>query len=342
MARWKADSRLIVRFVMRMCRRHQYALVAATGLVAVASSGCVVNNLSTTDRLKNGLVIVLPGIEGRSKYNADILKGLNDGGVPCAIEIYDWGTLVPLGSLVNLVALERNRAEAKRIADRIVQYHQDYPDRPVHLVGHSGGAGVAVLALEALPHGCNVRSALLLAAALSPDYDLTKALSHTDAGIWNFYSDSDVGYLQVGTSLFGTIDRRHTRAAGAVGFKPARTVGSTPSSGQKLYAKLHNVGYRPTMSDAGNRGGHAGWTKRSFVALWLAPVILATSDSRMGYEIPFDDRVEEELSRQRRTPSSLPAVTSRPLTSTDMGPSLPLQVVRQADEEPTKTSNTTP
>jgi hypothetical protein len=65
LARWKADSRLIVWFDMRMCGCRQYALVAGIGLVIVASSGCVVNNLSTTDRLKNGLVIVLPGIEGQ-------------------------------------------------------------------------------------------------------------------------------------------------------------------------------------------------------------------------------------------------------------------------------------
>jgi pimeloyl-ACP methyl ester carboxylesterase len=271
----------------------------------------MVGNLSATERLKNGLVVVLPGIEGRSKYNADILKGLNDGGVPCAIEIYDWGTIVPLGALVNLAALDRNREQARQIAQRIVQYQQDYPDRPVHLVGHSGGGGVAVLALEALPPGHTVTSCLLLAAAISPDYDLTNALNHADEGVWNFYSDSDVGYLQVGTSLFGTIDRRHTRAAGAVGFKPRHPT-TWRSRDTGAYAKLHSIAYKSSMADAGNRGGHAGWTHRRFVSIWLAPIILATSDGRAGYQIPFDDRLREQILVEKGTPSTAPSPSSTP------------------------------
>jgi pimeloyl-ACP methyl ester carboxylesterase len=286
----------------------------ASALATWASSGCVVGNLTTADRMKNGLVLILPGIEGRSKYNADLLRGLDEGGVPCAIEIFDWGTIVPLGGLVNLVALDRNRDQARHIADRIVQYQQDYPDRPVHLVGHSGGGGLAVLALEALPPGRKVNSATLLAAAISPDYDLTRALNHTEAGIWNFYSNFDVGYLTVGTSFFGTIDRRHTRAAGAVGFKPRPATGSRPGA-ENAYARLHSVSYKSIMAEAGNRGSHAGWTNRRFVALWIAPVILASSDARAGYYLSLDDRADVTRSAEPTAPSSRPSTgpaTTRP------------------------------
>ncbi len=268
--------------------------MVAVLLAVGANSGCVVSHLATADRMRNGLVIVLPGIEGRSKYNVDIARGLADGGVPCAIEIFDWGTGLPLGGLVNLVSLERNRRQAGLVADRIVEYQRDYPGRGVHLVGHSGGGGLAVLTLEALPPGTRATSAVLLAAAVSPDHDLTRALTRTEKGIWNFYTNTDIGYLQVGTGLFGTIDRKHTRAAGAVGFRrPARASARTV----RAYEKLHSVRYKPTMFYTGHRGGHTGWTDREFVAVWLAPVILAAGDSRAGYHIALDDRLEPKPTR---------------------------------------------
>ena len=43
-----------------------------------------------SERLNRGLVIALPGIEGRSKLNEDICRGLDEGGVSWAIELYDW------------------------------------------------------------------------------------------------------------------------------------------------------------------------------------------------------------------------------------------------------------
>ncbi len=269
-------------------------------------------NLGSTDRLRNGLVLILPGIEGRSKYNSDILAGLNDGGVSCAIEIYDWTTILPMGALLNLTAIDRNKEQARLIAQRVVEYQNDYPERPVHMIGHSGGGGLAVLTLEALPPGHKVNSAILLAAAISPEYDLAKALSNTEAGIWNFYSNSDTGYLKVGTSLFGTIDRRHTRAAGAVGF---RTPSTTRADTKNLYAKLHSVGYRDLMAYAGNRGSHAGWTDRRFVALWLAPVILTAGDGRAGYEIALDDSIEKKVGSDKWVITVAPKPTTAPTTT---------------------------
>ena len=303
-------------------------ILAAIVLTAGASGGCVVHGLSTADRMKCGLVIVLPGIEGRSKYNVGIARGLYDGGVPCAIEIYDWGTGNPL---VNLVALERNRGQARRIADRVLEYQRDYVGRPVHLVGHSGGGGLAVLALEALPPGARVTSAVLLAAAVSPDHDLTRALNHTEVGIWNFYSRSDIGYLRLGTGVFGTIDRKRTSAAGAVGFKQPDP--RTRKAATRAYEKLHSVAYKETMGSSGHGGGHTGWTDQQFVAEWLAPVILAASDGRAGYTIPLDDRLSAKTARARAATSS----TSRPTGPTSHAvprPSLTGQPNGQSSSSP--------
>ena len=168
-------------------------------------TGCTVADLATADRYSNGLVVVLPGIEGRSIYNVNIARGLADGHVKSAIEIFDWGLGTPGGFLVNLTALERNRRQAEKLARRIVRYQEAFPGRPVHLIGHSGGAGIVVLALDALPEGRRVTAAYLLAAAVAPDHDLTVTLEHSELGIWNFYSPKDVGFLAVGTSVFGLL-----------------------------------------------------------------------------------------------------------------------------------------
>ena len=48
------------------------------------------------------------------------------------------------------MGLSRNRQQATLLAERIRQYQRQYPDRPVHLVAHSGGAGIAAMAMERL------------------------------------------------------------------------------------------------------------------------------------------------------------------------------------------------
>ena len=51
-----------------------------------------IDHLDNADRQASGLVLVLPGIEGRSTLNLDIAQGLVDGGVPLAVEVHDWTT----------------------------------------------------------------------------------------------------------------------------------------------------------------------------------------------------------------------------------------------------------
>ncbi len=178
----------------------------------------------------------------------------------------------------NLSALERNRHEANKIASKIVKYQERHPNRPVHIIGHSGGGGVAVLTLEALPADHGITSAILLAPAISPDYDLRRALRRTEEGIWNFYSRYDVGFLRAGTTFMGTIDGQHTSAAGAVGFQmPPGFDGDD----RNLYAsRLRQQGYSRKMADSGHTGSHTGWAGRQFVSEWLCPIMLSQMKKR--------------------------------------------------------------
>jgi pimeloyl-ACP methyl ester carboxylesterase len=252
-------------------------------VLAPLLTGCgrTSRSLRTEGRYDKGLVIVLPGIEGQSTWNRNIAKGLARGGVESAIEIYDWTTGTVLLFAVNLRALERNKAEARRVAERIMDYQDRYPGRPVHLFGHSGGGGEAVLILEALPPKRKISAAFLLAAAIGPEYDLRRALRRTEYGIYNFYSPYDIGFLKAGTTMMGTIDGRHTSAAGNRGFK---IPWGMDSEGRRLYGeKLHQQIWIRKMRNSGHRGGHFGWADPRFVADWLAPIVLSQVDATVRY-----------------------------------------------------------
>ena len=93
------------------------------------------------------------------------------------------------------------------------------PKLEITLTSHSGGTGIAVWALEKMPEGMQVQTLVLLASALSPDYDLSKALRHVRGKAYVFYSQNDQVVLGAGTRLFGTIDGVKSDAAGLIGFR---------------------------------------------------------------------------------------------------------------------------
>jgi pimeloyl-ACP methyl ester carboxylesterase len=233
--------------------------------------GALLNDLRTPERLDQGLVLVLPGIEGESCLNHSIARGLADGGVGAAIEIFDWTTGVILLFLYHLRSKKRHVLQAERLVRRIMDYQQSHPGRPVHLVGHSGGAAMVVLALERLPPEHKVASAILLQSAMSPDHDLTTALDRTECGIWNFRSPWDAFFLGAGTWVAGTLDGPHQKAAGMVGFR-------TPLGLHDVYAaRLHDVAFRPGMVADFNFGGHLSVTSRPFIANHVAPILLSAT-----------------------------------------------------------------
>ena len=188
----------------------------------LATTGCEELSYGSPERMARGLVIILPGIEGESMANHEIRRGLARGGIDYALVIHNWGFPIPgIGLLVNQTDVEGNRRAADTLAQRIAVYQTDYPDRPVFLVGHSGGGGVAVFALEALSRtggGKPVEAAFLLSASLSASYPLDGALRMTKRGIVNVSNRDDVVLLGSGTATFGNIDGGHGDSCGRTGF----------------------------------------------------------------------------------------------------------------------------
>jgi pimeloyl-ACP methyl ester carboxylesterase len=229
------------------------------------------------ERLNRGYTLVLPGISGVHPGEHGIVTGLRSASVPSAIEFHDWTTGAPR-LFYHLCGLERNRAEARKIAAKIVAYHERYPGRPVHLIGFSGGGGVVVLVLEALPPDHSVTRAILLAPSLANDYDLRLAMSRTEQGIHNFYSPWDVPFLMVLSTAAGNTDGRHSLPAGAVGFHVPKTLDA--SQRQAYQERLPQQRYQLAMLRDGHTGGHVGWTVPAFVARQVAPLIGPSAEAQ--------------------------------------------------------------
>lgn len=225
--------------------------------------------LDTDTRRNAGLVIVLPGIEGYSRLNRHIAQGLDQGGVPYAIEIYDW-TYGWCWQLWSLRSRRRHTEQATLLAGKIAAYQNEYPGRPVYLVGHSGGGALIAYILDMLEPGRLITGAVMLVPAISPDYSMSRAVSRTQRGLWNFCTRGDVLFLGVGTLLCGTLDGKHCVSAGNKGFHPR--VVQEAAHGDS--AVLRNIPYRWEMFPAGNWGGHLSVTSPRFIARDVAPLLL--------------------------------------------------------------------
>ena len=208
----------------------------------------------------------LPGIAGERRVDHELIHGFQQAGYDGKARIYDWTEHDP--GLDALLAYERNHREAQKVADIIAdQFHAD-PDSRIILTGHSGGTGLVVWALEDLPDDVKVQSVFLLASALSPEYDLTKALRHVRGNVYVFSSLGDSLVLGTGTRLFGTIDGIKSEAAGLAGFVMPK------GADRELYAKLVSEPYQKQWLNFGHVGNHIGCMNRMFVANVMAPLLL--------------------------------------------------------------------
>jgi pimeloyl-ACP methyl ester carboxylesterase len=229
----------------------------------------------TQERLEAGLVVSLDGVGGYNWGPKWLRAGLDEAGIAAAIVIYDWSK-GPKGMFVaDLVDEARNHAAAKDLAQMVETYTSAMPNRPVTLIGHSGGTAIVVWALENLPEGIQVERAILMAPALAPDYDLSKALRHVRSRLYVMYSYADVPLMAAGTAVFGTMDRQHSVSAGLVGFKMPANV--EPAE-RAQYLKVRQIPWTISLIKTGHLGGHMGWTSTRFARDFLAPILTGKTD----------------------------------------------------------------
>ena len=248
-----------------MRRTGLYNVVFPIVLLVVASTGCAVRRpLRSMD--PKPVLIHLPGIAGDNVFERAYLRALRDGGLDAEPRLYDWTRRQFLIS--NLRAYDHNRARARELARQIADLRAAQPHRPILLTCDSGGAGPTVWALEALPPDVHVDGVVLVAPALSADYDLSAALSRVRGRMVAFTSPGDLLILDWGTRVFGTIDGKRVPAAGRGGFvKP-------PTADDDQYDKLVQMPYRAAwFGRYGHWGGHVGAMNPRFASGLLAPLL---------------------------------------------------------------------
>lgn len=246
-------------------RPPQRTLLAVSLLVCIATAGCARFAAPTQAELERGYILFLPGVAGTESSMIHLAEGLREAGIDRAIDFDVWGDK-PFAELKNVRSLELNRKRAAERAAKVAAYQREYPGSPIHIVGFSGGGGIALFLCEALPAEVRVDRVILLAGAVSPEYDLAPALRHCRGGIVNIHSDRDWFDGGMLTRTFGTMDRKYSFTAGHVGFRDA-------AGGLLEMDGLTQIAWTPAWRALGHNGSHLGCNARAWSREILAPLL---------------------------------------------------------------------
>jgi hypothetical protein len=219
---------------------------------------------------KPGVVIVVSGVGGLDFAGLAAQWSLPRAGVRHEIREFLWTH--GKGHYFRDLQDTRNCLQkADELAQEVRRLKAADPERPIFLIGKSGGSGLVLAAAEQLPRG-TVERIILLSAAVSASYDIRPALRATKFELVSFYSPLDRVVLDWGTRNFGTIDRYYGPSAGFRGFMVPR---NPTEEDQQLYNRLVQLPWNPKMILEGHTGGHLGTSMPAFmskeVAPWLKP-----------------------------------------------------------------------
>lgn len=244
-----------------MPRKHWLALLLVLGGASTPLAA-----RESEEACPPGIVFVVGGVGGLDPLQTFAPWALPRAGVPHEIERFIWthGKCRPLRDLQDVRYL---LAQADRLVERVCEERKRHPDRPIYLLGHSAGAGIALAAAEKLPPA-SIERIILLAPAVSPDYDLRGALRAARHEVVSFNSTYDRFCLDLCTTLFGTVDRFYGPAAGLDGFRiPAKL----DEEGERLYRRLVQVPWRMEMIWKCTDGFHNGACMPMYLAQMIAP-----------------------------------------------------------------------
>jgi pimeloyl-ACP methyl ester carboxylesterase len=209
----------------------------------------------------SGLVLVADGIGGLHLCAVALKYVMGAQGSPHVVRLHSWGH--GFGRwFADLTDVAHLQIQADLLVDQVKEWHIKRPGTPIFLVGKSGGTGVVVRALEQLEPD-TIEAVVLLAAALSPEYDLSRALAAVRHETIAYWSPLDVFILGIGTSIFGTIDRKRSVSAGLVGFKCDSIKNE----------KFHQIRWQPKMIMTGHFGGHVGPDSPAFLRKYVVPYL---------------------------------------------------------------------
>jgi pimeloyl-ACP methyl ester carboxylesterase len=251
---------------MSATRSIRPGLAAAALLVALAAGRAAGQEREAPPAVRPGTVLTVEGIGGIDMLGHNAAIAFRKAGLPHEVRRFNW-THGTGRYLKDLQDTENLFKKADELAEELLRLRREDPDRPVYVVAKSAGTGAALFALERLPPG-TVDRVILISPAVSPTFDLRRALRATRGEIVSFHSRNDQFILNWGTSHFGTADRHYGPGAGLYGFQ---VPGDLDEEGRALYRRLVQVGWTPRMLLEGYPGTHAGTSQPGFLGSEVAP-----------------------------------------------------------------------
>ena len=226
------------------------------------------------------VLFLLDGVGGLQAGPLLARRALRLEGLICGTILYSWQYGVPGEIWTDLMWLRRNRVVAAKLTRKLLAFRRSNPETRIHMLAFSGGAGIAVFACEQLDGRSLIDTLILAGPALSPDYNLGRALRAVTR-CYALISHRDTWILGVGTRLFGTIDRFHCAAAGKVGFRIPAGLSSEDS---QAYNRLREIPWSPALGRLGHHGGHTSWASVAFLRRHL-PSMLDGSPALPSHEL---------------------------------------------------------
>jgi hypothetical protein len=216
-----------------------------------------------------GVVFTADGAGGFHTASYNLRRALEDAGLPLGVETVRWSH--GYGRIAaDLFDRTHQRAAGRELAERVAAFRCDHPGVAVYLFGHSAGCQVVLSATEALPPDSLTRI-LLLAPAVSPEYDLRPALRAARGGVDVFHSERDVFFLGAAVALAGTTDGRFGQsAAGRTGFH----VAAQAPEDVALYGRLRQHPWDLCVAWTGNHGGHYSVYRPEFLRAYVLPLLV--------------------------------------------------------------------
>jgi pimeloyl-ACP methyl ester carboxylesterase len=221
-----------------------------------------------------GIVIVVDGAGGSQTAPQAVVEAVAEARLPLFVRSFEW-THDRRRGILDMTDVPYSRAQGQRLAGDIMWYRATYPRVPVYIVAHSAGSMVALSAVDWLPPD-SVERMILLAPAVSAEYDLRRGLMASRQGVDVFCSERDRFWLGLGTAVVGTADgRRGSEAAGRVGFYPPNMAAGDAA----LAGRLRQHPWDPSVAWTGNRGDHSGTLRLAYMKAYVLP-LLAPAASR--------------------------------------------------------------
>jgi len=215
-----------------------------------------------------GIVIVVDGAGGYPTASRSITAAVEQSRLPLYVRTFEW-SLGRLRPLADVRDGEHSRCRGEVLAGEVNRYRTSYPGVGVSLIGFSAGSVVVLAAAERLPANALERI-VLLAPAVSTDYDLRRALLSARAGMDVFTSQRDRLWLGLGTGVVGTADGTRDPAAGRVGFQPPALCPNEIA----LAGRLRQHPWEPGLGWSGNEGEHAGSLQPAYLKAYVLPLLV--------------------------------------------------------------------